>query len=76
MQVRKLSCRNYTQTLAGVIDCDFNTLYVSNFTIRWTHYYDKPGKLARCSPIYGTMLGQCTRNRDNAGLIFLVCRDV
>ena len=39
-------------------------------------YYlpDKSGKLAQCIPIYGTILGQCTRNRANAGPIFLVCR--
>ena len=35
---------------------------------------NKPGKLAQCIPIYGTILGQCTRNRANAGPIFLVCR--
>ena len=35
---------------------------------------DKPGKLAQCIPIYGTILGQCTCNRANAGPIFLVCR--
>ena len=37
---------------------------------------DKPGKLAQCTPVYGTILGQRTRNRANAGPIFLVCRDV
>ena len=37
---------------------------------------DKPGKLAQCIPIYATILGQCTRNRANAGPIFLVCRVV
>ena len=35
---------------------------------------DKPGKFAQSIPIYGTKLGQCTRNRANAGPIFLVCR--
>ena len=35
---------------------------------------DKPGKLAQCIPIHGTILGQCIRNRANAGPIFLVCR--
>ena len=36
---------------------------------------DKPGKLAQCIPIYGTILGQCTRNRANAESIFLVSRE-
>ena len=36
---------------------------------------DKPGKLAPCIPIYGTILGQCTRNRANAEPIFLVYRE-
>ena len=41
-----------------------------------THLYpDKPGKWAQCIPIYDTILGQRTRNRANAGPIFLVCRD-
>ena len=34
----------------------------------------QPGKLAQCISIYGTILGQCTCNRANAGPIFLVCR--
>ena len=34
---------------------------------------DKPGKLAQCIPIYGIIFSQRTRNRANAGPIFLVC---
>ena len=35
---------------------------------------DKPGKLAECIPIHGTILGQCTRKGANAGPIFLFCQ--
>ena len=48
---------------------------ISNYW--WKRYKkrpDKPEKLAQCIPIYGTILGQRTRNRANAGPIFLVCR--
>ena len=45
-----------------------------NYALKDMHP-DKPGKLAQSIPIYGTILGQCTLNRANAGPIFLVCRD-
>ena len=35
---------------------------------------DKPGKSTQCNSIYDTILGQCIRNRANAGPIFQVCR--
>ena len=34
----------------------------------------KNEKLAQCIPIYGTILGQCTRNCANTGPMFMVCR--
>ena len=62
----------------------FSSMYVrlshvgtpSKAGIRETYKPDKPGKLAQCIPIYGTILGQCTRNCANAGPIFLVCREL
>ena len=49
---------------------------IINRNVYYLNHPDKPGKLEPCFPIYGTMLGQYTRNRANEGPIFLVCRDV
>ena len=49
-------------------------ILVSVFAKKKKKSPDRPGKLAQCIPIYGTILGQCTRNRANAGPTFMVCR--
>ena len=50
--------------------------YQETCILNYKKLLDKPGKLAQCIPIYGPILGPCTRNRANAGPIFLVCRDI
>ena len=60
--------------LQGLELCCGYKIKLGTFVLTIRCLPDKPGKLTQCIPIYGTILGQCTRNRANAGPMFMVCR--
>ena len=69
--INKILQKQRPENFVDIIFC----IVLRFFTQKCLIHPDKPGKLTQCIPIYGTILGQCTRNCANAGPTFLVCRD-